>query len=104
MHTEWTDLVKDGGISAPAWAFFTTIVLGILGLFREAWKTRKKVESAADSAEVAASNTTNVSNGFVKRQDDNFTTLFEMMSHLDKRFGKLEEKVENHIEGERKSS
>jgi len=105
MYSAFSDLVKDGGISAPAWLFFSTILVGIIGLFREVIITRHKVDNAhtaiddvADSAKVAANNTHNVSNGFVARQDANFSALFTMVSRIDGKFDMLDRKLDAHIE------
>jgi hypothetical protein len=112
MNAAFSDLVKDGGISAPAWAFFTTILLGVGGLFREQIKTRRKVDNAttaigdassaandaADSAKAAAENTHTVGNGFVARQDANFTALFGLVSRIDGKFDMLDQRLDSHIE------
>lgn len=130
MPAAFSDLVKDGGISAPAWAFFTAISLGVVGLLREAVRTRKKVEGAdkkidladkkidlaataiddastaandaADSAKTAAENTHTVSNGFVARQDANFSTLFGLVERIDGKFDRLDRKLDAHIESAEK--
>jgi len=123
MHAAFSDLVKDGGISAPAWAFFTTILLGVAGLLREAIRTRKKVDNtataigkaataiddastaasdAADNAKMAAENTHTVGNGFVARQDANFTALFTLVSRIDGKFDMLDRKLDAHIESSEK--
>lgn len=116
MHAALSDLVRDGGISAPAWAFFTTILLGVAGLLREAVRTRRKVDNAATAiddassaasdaaanAKTAAQNTHTVGNGFVARQDANFSALFTLVSRIDGKFDMLDRKLDAHIESAEK--
>jgi phosphosulfolactate synthase (CoM biosynthesis protein A) len=58
------ELVNDGGMSAPAWAFFTSIVVMIGGVLVEAIRTRRKVDEARDVAAETVENTKHISNGF----------------------------------------
>ncbi len=95
---QWSDMLKDGGLSAPAWAFFSAICLALIALLREMALARKKVDKVAETAAQAVTNTASVANGFVRRQEANFDTLFGMFADQDRSIHKLSSRLEDHIE------
>ncbi len=96
--SQWSDMLKEGGMSAPAWAFFSAITLALIALLREVVIARHKVDKVAETAQKAVDNTNNVANGYVRKQQSNFDTLFEMFADMDRKFDRLGDKVDDHIE------
>jgi len=90
-----TQLVHEGGPSAPAWAFFTAISLGILTLIGQQLSARKRIDEAADNADIAVHNTSNVSNGFVARVDDKLNRIMATQDDMSKA---LRDHLEWHLE------
>lgn len=76
MHILAEGLIASGGPSAPVWAFFTAISIGILGIIGQQISSKRaasdaKVEAskAAKNAQKAQENTAGISNGFAGRMD-----------------------------------
>jgi hypothetical protein len=102
MHAIAEELVANGGPSAPAWAFFTAITLGVLTLIGqqlnlrlETRKARNEASKAAESASQAQANTTNVSNGFVGRMDTKLDQIILAQRETDQA---LREHLRWHLE------
>lgn len=110
------------GPSAPAWAFFTAISLGIIGILAQQLKAfsdvkqlkaqseavRSEASKAHKSAAAAEENTKNVSNGFVDRMDSKLDiltgsqeALFSLVTSVDDR---LSHHLQWHIEQEGKKN
>lgn len=106
--------------SAPAWAFFTAITIGIIGVIAQQLKARSdlkaikaqtgeaKVEAskAHQSATTAATNTKNVGNGFAGRMDRKLDeiaggqeALLSLVTSVDDR---LSQHLQWHLEQESK--
>src|SRR5215471_18048356 len=102
--------------SAPAWAFFTAITIGIIGLIAQQLKARSDLKAiraqtgdakyeaskAHQSAVTAAKNTTNVGNGFAGRMDRKLDeiaggqeALFSLVTAVDQR---LSQHLQWHLE------
>ena len=111
-----------GGPSAPAWAFFTAISLGIIGILAQQLKAysdikqlkaqseaaRSEASKAHQSAAQAEENTKNVSNGFVNRMDTKLDglassqeALFSIVTSVDDR---LSQHLHWHLEQETKKN
>lgn len=86
------------GMSAPAWAFFTTIVVTGGAILQQVIKTRRtaernegKVISAANNAAAAKANTATLGNGFTGK-------VFGRFDRIDNRLDKLDSTVRDHLE------
>jgi len=54
MLTDVADLLKEGGMSAPAWAFFTAILLALIALLKESIQARHAATAAKKAASEAS--------------------------------------------------
>lgn len=70
-------LLKEGGMSAPAWAFFTTLITLVSYNVREAIRARKRVEENIRLSEPTG-------NGFTKQ-------LWLRLDKIDSRLDTLED-------------
>lgn len=73
-------LLKEGGMSAPAWAFFTTLVTLVSYNIREVIRARKRSEEAIRLSEPTG-------NGFTAK-------LWLRLDNIDRRISSLEDKVD----------
>lgn len=93
-----SELITNGGPSAPVWAFLTAITLGIIGIIGQQISSKRtakdaKIEAskAAANAQKAQENTENLANGFASsvgrkldriiRKQDSIETAFR--DHLE---------------------
>lgn len=111
-------LASVSGPSAPAWAFFTAISLGIIGILAQQLKAysdvkqlkaqseaaRSEASKAHKSAAQAEENTKSVSNGFANRMDAKLDglagsqeALFAIVTSVDDR---LSQHLHWHLEQE----
>lgn len=92
------ELVTSNGPSAPAWAFFSTLTVGVLAIIGQQLKARSDLRrnqaeterakvaanKAAESAAQAEKNTSAISNGFAGRVDSKLDRIFEAQQSTDK--------------------
>lgn len=102
------ELVAAGGPSAPVWAFFTAISLGIIGLIAQQLAAKKaaneaKIEASksAESAATAAANTSNISNGFAGKVDRKLDRIIREQDSLSNAF---REHLEWHLNNSKEKS
>lgn len=50
MLSDLSDIFREGGMSAPAWAFFTTILAALIALLRESIQARHAANDAKKAA------------------------------------------------------
>lgn len=70
-----SSLLSEGGMSAPAWAFFTTIVITLGGIWIETHKTKNRAKDAKDAAETTVEQTLPIANGFTTTLRDDVAEL-----------------------------
>jgi hypothetical protein len=97
--------------SAPAWAFFTAISLGIIGILAQQLKAfsdvkqlkaqseavRSEASKAHKSAAKAEENTKNVSNGFVDRMDSKLDILTGSQEALLSLVTSVDDRLSQHL-------
>lgn len=97
------DLVAPGGPSAPVWTLLGLLVTGVCAIIGQQMSAKKaaneakvKASEAAEQATLAASNTTNISNGFVGRVDTKLDKIIDRQDRFDQALIKhLEWHVDN---------
>lgn len=91
MTYDYTNLITDKGISAPAFGFFAFILAGLGKLLRDSFVTKRKVDKAI-------ANTTATSNGFASGVQSDLANVVAILNRLDGKYDKLDEKLDTHIE------
>lgn len=98
--------------SAPAWAFFTAITLGIIGIIGQQLKARSDMKQlklqtgeakseaskAHQSAVKAQENTASVSNGFAHRMDTKLDEIAGSQEALLSLVTSVDDRLSNHLQ------
>jgi Na+/glutamate symporter len=92
------EFVNDNSISAIALTAFGIIISGVVTIIVALINVKNKAKEAADAAQEARSNTTNISNGFASGVDKKLTRIIDEQIRVRASQDEIHRSLREHLE------